>query len=785
MNTAKSKTGKFFSKYGIVATIACIVLFVYLICARIGIFLPFAIFWVALILVLAMFMLQLLYKNDDETSSIRWIFPVLLALVWLLKTILVPVDVPFFGSDSYVDTAATIEIRNVGWFNLSPWQNGLSAWINSTNYPFLSGLTISLIDPIHFGQYSWSRWGLVILSLLSLCFVYAINFELFRSRRVALLGSIGFGLTYMYLMFNSLYIRETLAFIFFFAVVYCVIKIDRLSKTKWVYFYQIAAIITATGLVFTHHLTGLMLSLFLLNLNMVKIFFRPERIKKIFRISTQSTLSWTLWIFILVALLTFWIYLKKSPINILQTFIDDAVAGETSTTFSLPTTVRYNFLFIVQVITTLFFGFLAIIGVFDRKEKSIFLINSISWGAIMGLASMFFAVAGIPGTSSISSRFELYGYAFLIPAASYSIFTLIRSKKWMIVPISIVFIAYAVVSVYRLPLYLFSQVQPDFLNGEARALPVREEFLLINKFNPSEKYYSTFLSRWIKPISGITPFSWPSPVEPTGKFALLTGERAQIYFANNILSPSPEKMNMSRVYSSGRVALYISSTQEKDSFDISQVIIEKTVNEPASPEYAWVALFLEFVLIGWLGCMFLKLFTRFKFYEIGLGITIVFDLIFLTYIITNALGYKSPGYLPLFVLGLLAIICTVFLKKKHIKILTSECIVFPLICLSLLAYAYAGDNILMPIENQQVTEFYIKNISPCDPMICLTLHITNYEGHLQEFSIPGVSNSIKLQQNETWEQIAQLPDVNGQSVTINLLDSNGKVIDYLLVQPMK
>lgn len=779
-----------------VAIVSGYILLVYLFAVRLGIYWPTAIFWGALFLILSISVYKVI--TTSQVSALYWVFPLTILTVWLLKTLFVPVGVPFFGSDPYVEQAATLEIAQVGWLDLSPWKEGLSRLPNSTNYPLLSILDISLSKLIGLSSTIWERWAMPAISLISLLFVHGISLELYRSKRAALLGTIGFGFTYMYLMFHSLYLRETVAFIFFLGTIYTFIKgrsaVDQRSKIL----YRLSSMAFIIGIVLSHHFSSLMLLFFGVVLAGVYGVRNWLAARKWIEPTVDQRDLATLWLFLLVALFAYWTYLRYSPLIIVRNLVEDATSGVQLTSFSLPATSRYYIVLFNQMATTLAFGLLAVIGLFRKENQNLLQFTAVIWGGLAGAASFLFAVAAIPGTTSLSNRFELFGYIFLIPAASATVIWIFHKRRWLGIALGLIFVLYGLNNIYRFPPYLYTQKQPDFVKREVRALPLREEYQLVRKINPQAKIASDpVLSRWIRPRTAGPVEVWFRTNPSTGKNEpnldfdfLILGERELHLLATNFYGQTPEDLGLSKIYSAGFTAIYAQPLPAFGSFDIRTILDTSAAEAPNRyPDLVtWILLTIEILTLIALAYLVALQFDDISPANLATGFGIVMLLIFVLYLLANLIGYKSPG--PLLLLLPMVLIYWGIKHSLSGKINLEHILSVAVFGSLILGYGLLVDRLSLYQELDAYTEFYVQSIFPCEGGLCMKLHLENHEGRQTQYQVKDLFASIVLAPGETWEGTLVVPRNGEREVLLNLIkfpdaQTNESLFVHLKVPPTR
>ena len=734
-----------------------ILLSVYLLLVRAAVYLPLAVFWLAIFLVI----LALSYGSllDDSGKSAWWVLAILFISVWWLKSILVPTTAPFFGSDAYYEIAATSEIDRLGWFALFPWSKGTSEWANATNYPLLSFVSLYFSSVSGLPLITWGRWGVLVLSLISLCLVYLISLEIFLKRKTALLGAIGFGTTYMYLMFHSVYVRESLAFIFFLGAIYSILRSQR-SREPHKFYYRIAALVFSAATVFSHHLTSFLLFLFLFIWIVIQRVY-PSFVKIIDRSQPARIrpFSSVVWLFLMVAMLAHWLYLKQSPLGIIHSLIQDAVSGPGAVSFSLPDTGRYTLLLILQVLTTLAFAILALLGAYLRPLKNPIHMTAIVWGGLLGAASLYLIFAGIQGTSSLSSRFELFAYAFLIPAAAHAIVSIYKKHRTIALSLCALFVFYGLNSVYRLPTYAYSQIQPDFIHREVKLSLLPEEYGVLKTVHSSGNIASDLvLRRLFKPLSNASSYDWfdlKRGEQLRNKKIdfdfIILGERQSILMEGGLYQVKLEDLGLSKVYQAGKVAVYIPESKDKSNFSI-QELLQPERQAVIKGDYlrfpitAAAGLLLLSTFIYLICANFTTLFQLPPLDIVALGFPLIFVVVFLVYVIVDAINTEYTKIAITSVLFLILVIQLISLKRQKQRIrFNGWLLAFTLLLISL---GFIADLITQRYNRPGYSEFYFQRLNISAGSVEIELKLANDHPTPVEYRFGN--QAIRLGPGESW-----------------------------------
>lgn len=146
--------------------------------------------------------------------------------------------------------------------------------------------------------------------------VYELVRYKYRSIKTSLLSAFGFAFTYYFIMFHSQFLYKSFAFPLFLTTIYAVER----SKEKGGIIWRVIAILTTLLLVFTHHLTSFMLIIFIA-LNTLISWILNLSIKNR-KSNEQQNMSFI--VFSMVIILSYWIYLKYTPIQIGIILLEDA-----------------------------------------------------------------------------------------------------------------------------------------------------------------------------------------------------------------------------------------------------------------------------------------------------------------------------------------------------------------------------------------------------------------------------------------------------------------------------
>jgi len=412
-------------------------------------------------------------------------------MVLFLIIIRIPYRTTFglYGVDSPTEYYVTMHILKNGWTasdSLLPF-----SYYNQSNYPFLyftniifseiSGRTILFVE----------NWFPVLLTLVTPFFVYLSSYELFHSKKSALISFYGFSTLYGYMIFHSLTVRESIGFIFFSQIIYLILKLDNNSRSNK-FNYTILVLLSIFALILSHHLTSFMLLMFIVVCASIGYFFKYKNIsitsynfKRNYLVNSQlPVLIFTLYI-------AYWIYAyarvpSKSPLTMLvnsliQILKLEAGGHSVEIVSGFPDTMRYSILLNGTILFGLIFVFLSALSLFFRRDKfSVYELAFFATASIPGIFG-FLSVLKIFGLAINAERFMTFTYFYLLILSGYSALKLISYKSFRNV-LLVIFLLFSLFNVYAINPYLYTSNEPDYVNGEIRSYIYYTEYISFKWF---------------------------------------------------------------------------------------------------------------------------------------------------------------------------------------------------------------------------------------------------------------------------------------------------------------
>jgi len=395
-------------------SVATAVLIVYLLSMRWHISLPVTIFWGSIALMLGTTAYQCL--NIESFPSYTKV--TLLQIVTISFVFHLIYQIPFYGVrgyDAYMDMGSAKGIINSGFVM------GDSRYINVTStFPIIHilGVMLSLITGIDI--FSVAKWFPSILDTILILLSYLLIRRIFEKEKVALFSVLLFACLEHHILWSSLYVRETVALILAICCIYLYFSANSSSTPSTHYALSILCLIST---IFAHHLTSLMLSIFLAVHFLTTKVSKAQIMNRTFfkrNLKGQAvTSSFVLLSF--VVLFSYWMYVVSFPFYTIATLAAELfnptqwgsrsyaqMAGISGTSIR---TLRGNIEFYGFYIFHSIFALIMLFQLLHRGKSR--RIETYSF-------TLFFFLCGIIGFSSLylipaavfPDRFLMYGWIF-------------------------------------------------------------------------------------------------------------------------------------------------------------------------------------------------------------------------------------------------------------------------------------------------------------------------------------------------------------------------------------
>lgn len=429
-----------------------LILLTYLLTQRFSYYLPEFVFWISVVIITCIIGMQI--KLFDITQNKYQILIQIILFSLIIRTIFIP-NTGFFGHDPYKEMEVVNAIVDSKW---SLDSSVFSSYKYQYCYPILYELIILSSSLLGVSIYSISRWLPLLYSVSSLLFIYLLSNQLFNSVKSSLITVFGASMLYQCVMFHTLPIRESIAFLFFVATLYTYFKGSKLSNSILI----TLSILFAFSIALSHHLTSFLIVTFLfLHLvinSILKILLSVK--PNISHFSPDHTTS-GFFLYILVLILGYWIYLKYSPLDIIEYALQESAYKNPGHGMVLPNATRFDILVYGEYIFAFIFALLSIYSIIISNKKESICLTFLFWAAFMGILSLLALKGMVLKSESVAfaSRFQSFGYISLFILSGSAIGlnrqenSIVEGIKTYIIFIYILFILF---NIYRIPSNLYS-----------------------------------------------------------------------------------------------------------------------------------------------------------------------------------------------------------------------------------------------------------------------------------------------------------------------------------------
>jgi hypothetical protein len=386
----------------------------YLLSVRWHIYLPVALFWVAVALMVGTITFQILRIK----LSPSYVKVVLLEIAVTCFVFHLIYQIPYYGlrgSDAYGDMASARGILSSGFVMGAP------QYINAYSYfPMIHifGAMLSLITGIDL--FSVVKWFPSFLDVALIPLLYLLVRSIFKEEKIALLSALLFACLQHHILFSSLFIRETYALVLAVCCVYLYFSAKHSPHPATNYALSIVCLI---GTVFAHHLTSFMFLVFLLIHFLVTKASEVPSLRRVYfgKTITGEKVTITFLSIAFVALFAYWIFVVMSPLYTLTTFVRDVFtssqwgartyAETTGISGAFIRTIRGYIIFYGFFFFLFIFGFILLYRLLPRaKNRRVETYSSTLFlflcGLIGGLSLYVIAPAAFP------DRFLMFGWLF-------------------------------------------------------------------------------------------------------------------------------------------------------------------------------------------------------------------------------------------------------------------------------------------------------------------------------------------------------------------------------------
>lgn len=489
MATNNNQPGKRMMRSFLLFVSASLVLLMYLVAINRGIDAHLSLFWLPIISMIAIPLYQISrLRNNGSRNEERIILIEIFLMTLSFRLIFV---VPFASGlrelDPHYDFAATKIIMEHGYLYSS---SSLTSQVRQyLQWPMLHLLAASTSEIAGADLFALATWFAIIISPVTLIFVYLFAKTIYDDTRSALLAAYGFSGLYMYINWDSKFVRETLATTLFWATLYVCLRIARTSRQRDREGFRLLAPALMLSLVFAHHLTSLMLILFaVIAIAVVTVFRKLPLLPRLFRVDLKTRqaryISLSLLAFICILTFSQWMFVGQW---LMAQFKDMAISLVSN---SLGKVYAYNTM--SPRMSVSFYGnlaFLFIGGIVvlyhilrDRCNNAMDDLILSSWSIFILAACFAFIFVEAFANFLDVARLQMFGWPFILIIVAHA--TISHKKRNLI---SAVFAVFLILQILTIPPHLYNRsTMPEYDYGRVRGYYLPEEYAAVAWF-PSSK----------------------------------------------------------------------------------------------------------------------------------------------------------------------------------------------------------------------------------------------------------------------------------------------------------
>lgn len=546
-------------------TVTCLLLLTsLLLLARDGGFRNDAAFWSLNVLIIGSLGYQIVSaKSRPKGAGV--VLAQILAYPFVLRIAYTPL-VGLFGLDPFYELAVAEEIALNGW-SLS---SSIPAYlVHQYPYPLVHTMGLELATIMGTDLTFQAGWISNLWTLATVLWVYAIATRIYGSSRVGLLAAFGFATLHSFVIYHSLFHRETYAIISLGGAIFTMAAFVKSRDPRFVGLM----ILFMTATVLGHNLASFILLLFLVFLLsaslLLAVWRRPGRMQRSVDSGPRSEVRlrrvhyMNATFLAATMLFGYWVYLERTPIRILLITLQGLFEPGYSTSFvtGLPDTARYAVLTLGVLILGLAFGIAALVTLLSRGRRGSDLEHGLFlWGGFSGILALA-TFSSFTQINILPDKLEYYGYFALFILAAGALTTRRSNRRRVIALVVILFLASATFSLYRMPPYLYSAAGADPGSEDIRAYTLAEEYAGLYWLPAGTTVVTgAWMGRVLPPLRGgevgvdLSETLEPGSIQP-GALLFRSSERPRLALAGVWENASAPHVN--RLYDNGIVTVLL------------------------------------------------------------------------------------------------------------------------------------------------------------------------------------------------------------------------------------
>jgi hypothetical protein len=457
----------------------------YLVAVNRGFDPPLLAFWLSILLLCVVPIYQL-SKSDVVAGS--WEKIILIELVMMTLAFRLIWVLPFSSSlrdiDPHYDYGAAKLIMDYGW-SRSLELPLLGKTRAHLEWPLLHILAVQVSNITGIDLFQLVSYLPLIYGPFSLPLFYLFAKTTYSDTRMGLLASYGMSALYEYVVWDSKFVRESLATGIFWLVLFASLKAVKSRKPG----FGVFAIVGAVSLVFCHNLTTVMLVLFGASALVVGWSSRSRLLRYFFPgLETQkerrTNPALLFVVLIVVTMVAQWAYAGYWALDWIIGIVDELQWSGFGGT--------YAFGVMSPRIAISLYGnaaFLLIVGCIllfhVRRQTCTNLISDLEsgiWGFLVVGVCLLVARVQVLSEYLEVTRLQKFGWPFILIVTAH---VLSRNKRRMYL---VLFTLFVILQIFTIPPHYYTRsISPDYTSGRFRGYYLAEEYAAVDWFNSSDK----------------------------------------------------------------------------------------------------------------------------------------------------------------------------------------------------------------------------------------------------------------------------------------------------------
>jgi len=446
----------------------------YLLYSSKGIVISALYFFIPLMSMICVIFIQLLQFKEGYNSGKILLLEIVFLGIGLSLAYSIP-HIGLFGHDPHWDYSVVKAILERGW----PLPNDgsiLNRTLNLSEWPMLHFLAIISYYVAKIDLMVVAKYLPIIINAFTILFIYLLTKEIFGEIMTALIVAFSFSFLFWQVFYHTLFIRESIAFLFFFAILFIMFRKQKCEES-------VLFVILVIAVAFSHHMTSLMLILFTITLLLYRWinsylssqrFFNKEDTLKILTQSKTRNI-----LIVLVFVISYWIYIGGFTLKVLDVLYDDILLKMYGTynlnLYFTKSSLRMMLGAYGNILFLLIFSVVILYVIFFTKtSKKINIMFFALWGWLIIFTS-YISTYLFPRIEF--SRFILFGYPFLLMSSASTV-NFFRAKI-----LRFIFVSFAIFNLFLIPPYIYSKnYLPEYEYGKYREYYLSEEYQAMSWF---------------------------------------------------------------------------------------------------------------------------------------------------------------------------------------------------------------------------------------------------------------------------------------------------------------